>query len=64
MPPFCPPKKTTFLHGPLYVSVADMTDASPPDDAAHAFLANSGAQVGHDRAGVAACLTLAPICRI
>ncbi len=26
-----PPKKTTFLHGPLYVSVADMTDASPPN---------------------------------
>jgi hypothetical protein len=26
-----PPKKTTFLHGPLYVSVADMTDAAPPD---------------------------------
>ena len=24
-------KKTTFLHGPLYVSVADMTDASSPD---------------------------------
>ncbi len=26
-----PFKKTTFLHGPLYVSVADMTDASPPN---------------------------------
>ncbi len=26
-----PPEKTTFLHGPLYVSVADMTDASPPN---------------------------------
>ena len=24
-------EKTTFLHGPLYVSVADMTDASPPN---------------------------------
>lgn len=26
-----PPEKTTFLHSPLYVSVADMTDASPPN---------------------------------
>ncbi len=26
-----PPKKTTFLHGPLYVSVADMTDAPLPN---------------------------------
>jgi hypothetical protein len=51
MPPFCPPKKTTFLHGPLYVSVADMTDAPPPNPNANPNPApnpDAGSDAGSD----------------
>jgi hypothetical protein len=51
MPPFCPPKKTTFLHGPLYVSVADMTDAPTPDPNANPNPApnpDAGSDAGSD----------------